>query len=463
MLAGLDPRRRPGCLLLLLALAGGCPEDCSEKGDGHYISTSGRWTFSTAALQFDPCEKPGAPDMQTREALLAGTRWCPSIGCDEMFCPTAPDLDVLTTCYSTVADGPATADGPCLQLTGDGEVVWRFEPLPCATPGIFLPEQITLRSAAAPALRGRLVSYLDTMSRKYLSAETGEFPADLEPAADATTLKVAADQPLHLAIDLRIGDRRVAWPAEGAAIAVDTLRGAPPTVELDERSTLFLQVPAGSEAALTLTVEDAAVPLGRVLGLPPDALADLELVVAYGRNPDDGSRMPIGARAVVRDRDGDLVYGARAEWEVLDGSFPLSAIPFYRDDSNHDYIALVDTAAAEDESAWCFTNPDTGARSYTGRIAAQVADLHAEVDLAWSAEIPPPGGFGDLFAGTFNRPKKNTHCQGPGFADDDAGCGCRSAPPTASLALLALLALLSLGTARRRRHRITPAARVPSR
>ncbi len=445
--------RRRDCCLLLLALAGGCPEDCSDgDGDGSYVSSSGRWSFSTAALQFDPCEHPGGPGMQEQEALLAGTRWCPEIACDEMLCGAAPDAEVLAACYRASVDGPAQADGACLVLEGEGEVLWRFEPQPCAVPGVFPPEQLALRSAAAPALRGRLVSYLDTMSRKYLSAETGEFPTGLEPAADAELLKLAADQPVHLLIDLRVDDRRVAWPAEGAAITVDTLRGAAPEVELGERATLFLRVPAGSEAALTLTLEDAVVSLGRVVGVPSAALAELEIVVGYGRNPDDGSRMPIGARAVVRDGEGDLVYGARAEWEVLDGSFPLSPIPYYREDCNYDYIALVDSAAAEDESAWCFTNPSSGARSYTGSIAARVANLHSDVDLAWTAEVPPPGGFGDLFAGAFARAKPNPHCQGPGFADVAEGCGCRGDPCGGEGP--ALLGLLALGTARRRRREV---------
>ncbi len=122
-----------------------------------------------------------------------------------------------------------------------------------------------------------------------------------------------------------------------------------------------------------------------------------EVVVAYGPEDSYGVRAPAAARAVVRDDEGDLVYGARAGWEVLEGSFPLVPFSFHDADANHD-------------------------------------------------EAVAPKDLDDLF-GDGSADKSKPDCHGPGFPD--AGCGCRSGPRGGAAA--ALLGLLALGTARRRR------------
>lgn len=441
-------RPRDGLLLALVTLGTGCPTSCDDVEEVvSYYSASGRWTFETTELQFDPCATPGKPDQQDHEALLAGTRWCPEVRCTRgLDCEHSVDNEVVAACYDASVEGPALADGPCIELTGSGEVVWTFAPKPCTYPGIFLPEQLTLHSSAAPEIRGRLVSYLDTMGREYLAAEAGEFPADLEPPADAEVFKVAADEPVHVAIDLRAGERRVAWITADAEVVVDTLRGVTPEVVLGERSTLLLRAPAGSEAALSLVVGDTVVPLGRVVGVPTQALAELSLVVGYGR--DDGFFLPApaAARAVVRDDQGDLVYGARARWEVLEGSFPLDPLDFYDLDANHDYISLL-ANEDEDTKAWCFALPDSGTRDYTGRLAARVGELSAEVELAWTLAAVPPEDLEDVFGDGF-ADKGKPDCHGPGFPEE--GCACRSGARDGGLATL--LGLLALGTARRRRR-----------
>jgi MYXO-CTERM domain-containing protein len=88
----------------------------------------------------------------------------------------------------------------------------------------------------------------------------------------------------------------------------------------------------------------------------------------------------------------------------------------------------------------------TGVHDYTGRIAANVAGLHAEADLAWSYQAPAME-FDDVIADALKPRPPGPNCEGPGFAEP--ACDCRSAPQAPSLALLALL---SLGTARRRRR-----------
>lgn len=441
-------RRREGLLLALLALSAGCPLPCNLEEVVSYPSASGRWAFDASRLQFDPCASPGGPDWQEHEAMLAGTRWCPEIGCPGgSDCENDLDDEVLAACYDASIAGPALLDGPCLEFTGGGEVLWTFTPKPCTYPGIFLPEQITLHSAAPPEIHGRLVSYLDTMGREYLVPERDEFPADLEPPADAGVLKIAADEPVHVSIDLRAGERRVAWIVEDAQLVVDPLHGPEPEVTLGERSTVLLRAQAGSEAALSLVVGDTVVPLGRVLAVPAQALAELELVVGYGRDDDFSLPMPVAARAVVRDREGDIVYGARARWEVLEGSFPLEPFTYYDVDANHDYISLLSNED-EDTKAWCFTLPDSGSRDYTGRIAARVGELSAEVELAWTLAAVPPEDLEDLFGDGF-ADKARPDCHGPGFPEE--GCACRGGAPDGPAATL--LALLALGTARRRRPR----------
>ena len=440
------PRRAPWPLLLL-ALAAGCPDDCGDR-ESYYFSESGRWQLSTSQLQSDACDLPGSSGIQTDEALLVGTRWCPRFECADEFCEAA-DARFRSACYATSVEGPGEAAGACIDITGSGELLWRFVPSPCDVEGTHLPEQVRLRGAALDEVRGRLVSYLDAEGKDYLFSGTGAFPAELFPPADAELLKVAADQPVHMAINLWAGERRVAWSVEDMWLAVEVLRGETPHINLDERGTVLLQVPAGTEAALTLVTGPTRVSLGRVRGVPLDTLAQLEVVVAYGPFPQENSRVPVAARAVARDGEGDLVYGAKAEWEVLAGSFPFTPVFFYAEGTNRDYTLLIDAAADDDEqSYWCFPMPVTGARSYTGRITADVAGLHAEVDLAWTYQAPS-SEVGGIFEDALNKQRPGPNCEGPGF-DEPGACECtsdpRGAPP------LALLTLVALGTARRRRR-----------
>lgn len=439
------PRRRARWPLLLLALAAGCPSSCGEQLS-FYLSESGRWRLDSSGLRTDPCDLPGTAGIQKDEALLVGTRWCPEFECVDEDCGGASRFNAA--CYATSVEGPGEADGACIDITGSGELLWRFVPSPCEVAGIHLPEGVRLRGAALDEVRGRLVSYLDTEGKDYLSPETGPFPADIFPPADAELLKVAADQPVHMAINLWASERRVAWAGKQNSLEVEVLRGKAPDIRLDERSTVFVQVPTGTEAALTLVVGPTRVPLGRVRGVAIDTLEQLEIVVAYQPLPGENSRVPWAARAVARDREGDLVYGARAEWEVLAGSFAFSPTDLYTEGANLDYTLLIDTELEDDETSWCFPTPATGARSYTGRIAADVAGLHAEVDLAWTYQAPS-GEVDDIFEEALNRERPSPDCEGPGF-DEPGACECtsdpRGAPP------LALLALVALGTVRRRRR-----------
>lgn len=452
-------RRSGAHLMALAALACSCPTTCwNEDIVVNYVSTSERWNFGLDGLQFDPCERPGRAGMQEHEAFLAGSRWCPQVSCSEgSGCYV--DNDAVAACYTTRVTGPAEVDELCLEFTGTGEVQWSFDPIPCTYPGIFLPEQIRVHAAAPADIHGRLVSYLDRMGRRYMTAEQGDFPEDLEPAADAGVFKVAADEPVHVNIELRAGARRVAWFEGEAELQVELVRGAAPEVALGERSTLFLRVPAASEAALSLVLGETIVPLGRVIGVPADALAELEVVIAYGREEDFGVRAPAAARAVVRDREGDLVYGARAEWEVLAGSFPFAPAPVAGDVvANRDYISLLRPDDDDEDAAlWCFTVPSSGSLDYTGRIAARVGELAAEVELAWTVVHPPPAGADDLFADAF-RGGPNQHCEGPGFPGE--GCSCRSERGGAAPGLFGLLVLAAIRRRRPNSPRSAPAARA---
>ncbi len=437
------PRRRAPWPLLLLGLAAGCPDNCDEGTPAsYYVTESGKWEFSAGKLQADPCDLPGSAGHQKDEPLLVGTRWCPRIS------------GAQSECYEDSITGPGQLDGDCLEVTGSGELLWRFDPIPCDHEGLFFPELLRVRSLDASEVRGRLVSYLDALALADLSPETGAFPLEAMRPPDATLLKVAAGEPVDMAVNLWAGERRVAWSGDRASLEVEVLHGEAPIAVLDEEfATVLLQFPAGSEAALSLVVGPTRVPLGHVRGVALETLEELEVVVAYTNypNPDESrSRIPTGARAVARDGDGDLVYGARAEWEVLAGSFPFMPTNFYtddanHDDANHDYTLLIDKTVDPEgnESNLCFMTPTIGVHSFTGRIAANVAGLHAEVDLAWSyEELRENAEYLEPL-----RPGPN--CEGPGFEEPGA-CACTSAPQHGPV--LACLALLALGTARRRRR-----------
>lgn len=419
------------CWLLLLGLPA-----CLDS-NSHYLTASGRWKLSMGRLAADPEDLPGMSGEQQNEPLLVGSRWCPEI---------SSSAERRAKCFAGGVDGPAQLDGECIELTGAGSVTWRFDRIACDDPAIFLPEQVRLRAVAADEVEGRLVPYLDAMGRRYL---VGDFPESISPADDATLIKLAADQPVRFAVNLLAGDRRVAWDGERATLAVETLAGEPPTVALAERATISLQAPAGSEAALSLVVGPSRVALGRIRGVGLDELAELEVVVAYFEEP-EVPRQPQAARAVARDREGDLVYGARAEWEVLAGSFPFAPVSLFGERANFDYTTLSDFERDPGESNVCYPTHDLKLRHYTGRIAAHVGGLSAEAELAWSYQYRPD--LDTPFAAPDAELPPSSLCQGPGF--DELTCACDSGPGPRPA--FGSLALLSLGTAlclRRRARR----------
>src|SRR5690606_8551504 len=132
-------------------------------------------------------------------------------------------------CYSGSVEGPGESDGLCIEVTGSGELLWRFDPIPCEHEGLFFPQQVLLRGDAPVQLRGRLVSYLDAQALIALSPGTGEFSPEMVQPLDATLLKLAADQPVQMAVNLWAGDRRVAWSAdETTLLEVEVLSGEAP-------------------------------------------------------------------------------------------------------------------------------------------------------------------------------------------------------------------------------------------
>lgn len=215
-----------------------------------------------------------------------------------------------------------------------------------------------------------------------------------------------------------------------------------PTVALAEELRLTLTVPAGSEADLTFVVAGQSIALGRVLAVDPADLDDLDVVVGYGHEVVDDApdlHVPFGVRAVLRDRDGDLVYGAPVTWEVEDGAFPILAIEDWADetiDRVGEYVVLYDYAS--ETSPVCFAPPLLGTSEYAGRVVARHAGLSAAAEFTWTVSADSVDAQGD----------PSPRCEGPGFAP--GACGCTSTPRSGD-AIVVAVTLLLVGSRRRRR------------
>lgn len=422
------PSRR-ALSIALLSLLSACSEPCD--GSSYFLSSSTRWRLSSDELVADVCEH-----VEGREHMVAGARWCPTLSTTDGSPEVALDADL--ECYDISLGGPATLTDGCLEFTAAGAVQLKLtrDPVACEPPKNTKDEEVTfnLRVAAPADIRGELSPHVDRQAIAGLTAQEGRaFPPDITPLRDATTTKIVAGGASTLAINLWSGEDPVAWPSGQATVQATAIRGEPPLLALDGLA-VTVTAPAGSEAELELVIADRPIPLGRIVAVDPSELRELDVVIAFW-NAD-----PAGARAVIRDGDGDLVYGAPVAWEVEDGAFPLS--PPITEGVDADYVQFVDddmNLNLEEYLPICYKPPLFGTSEYTGRITASFAGLSDTAEFTWKSSAPENGYDHTL--------DPAPSCEGPGFGE---GCGCTTSPRSGDALGLAALLLLA---ARRRRRR----------
>jgi hypothetical protein len=365
--------------LAILALAlGGCdPEIASERGD---------WK-----LVFPGLSARAGVDWPAPHLLLAGSRVCPELACN--VCPEGQTCD-----DAAISAAGLTLDGDCFRADAPGEVVWTVGP-PCVADGQ-PPDRATMQ----------VVALADTVPALYSADDQAVVALDLQTAGapwlprPEFPLRVVAGSQVEFAVDLeRAGHYVAREPARGDATWTTTA-GRPPAVAGGLQFTVFPDT--GVDVAFHL--DDRTWPLGHVLGVSRDAVAALELAAAFDR---EGA--PARARAIARDRNGNVLHGAPVTWSVDDRALSIAPqLP------NQDHVGLGDCRP-----------PERRAGPRVAVLRARLGDREATLHLEWTGVA----GAAD------------PAWEQPGDCDD-RGCDCTTGDPSSLV-----LVLLALGLPRRRR------------
>lgn len=448
--------------LALIVLAGGCVE--SSRGcDPGWRSEEDQLLFNDATII------SGAEGyFQNTGPLLVGTVICPRIDCvrPEIEDEDNPPLDLcpanadetksnpaLLACFDQEVFG-ANQVGGCLVFDTPGTAVWSFTPRSCeAMAGGFspFPDEVTFDVVPAESVKAWFRPDADLWALDNLVAGPGEsFPTDaVREPGDAVKLLGGQTVRLPVVLESPYGD--VGWQtrhpeafgnATVASIDVEAVTGDAPEVLLTSDGALEIVIEPGARANLTLSTEAADFALGQIIGVSADDIESLQLVVGYAEG-DDAPPSPAGARAILRDDDGDPVYGARIEWEVVEGRLGVARADLSPEGQpdpqapDCEYMALAGD---------CYQQPYRDAL-VRARLAARFEDLEDIADVEWII-VPGDGEFYDEFASVFGgvssgeRPPTTYPCEGPGAL----GCQCssQSSPPAPAswAAMMAGLLLL---------------------
>ncbi|MEM6994596.1 MAG: hypothetical protein AAF721_29040 [Myxococcota bacterium] len=450
---------------LVFVVAALATSACDESVGCQPVLTSeaGQLEFHDQAITVGACRRLREPS-----PLLQGARWCPAVrcsgdveGCEDDDGEKLPD-EAVAACFERTLTGPVVDDAPCVRMTDAGVASWEFTAMPCeaATAGFAaIDDRIEWTVVAADRVEAHLQAPGDAFALRSLVDAAGD-PLDAADAlAPGDVAHAVADTPVPFAVVLRHPDHDapVGWNATNWEIDVEVLEGAAPEITYGDLGLLSVTIDAGAEARLSIVpLPDAQLPdpiaVGVVRGVAEADIVSLEVVPAYAPPPDDSDTPhgPVaGARAVARIDDGTPVYGADVRWSVLEGALPL-----WRDETlpwTPDYTAL-----AERDGAACHATPERST-TYDATVAADLGALHDEVAVRWT-EAPPPDEFGGLLSDFFDDPPpRSERCAGPGFPDEDAGCGCttndESTPAATGMLLLFVLGGLRRRALSRRRSR----------
>lgn len=365
--------------------------------------------------------------------LLQGSELCATVSCGaDASCPS--EL-LVGDCYEQTVEGGVLLNRDCVSAPDVGTLVWHFDPIDDLTkcgadPAAYapLPDRATLTVVPAEEITAAWEQWAEAAAAESLEPVGVAFPDDWT-VAEGEPFHVVAGGTLLLPVVLRHPKwaGAVAYDADLVQISVVTTGGTAPVVTVPHPGWVRIAPSAGSEGEVRVAVGGQEWVAGRFVGVAP-AIASIEVVPAYVAS--EGERLPFGARAVVRDAAGTLLYGAPIAWTVTAGALAIE--PGATDLPGPDYAMLRDACLRPPKDA-----PETRRVTFEARVG-EIADA---ADLSWLVTVPeaPADDF-----------RADAFCQ-----DADAGligCGCDSG--RAGGAPLLALALL----AARRRQRATSAS-----
>lgn len=361
-------RGRGRVALAAVVALGGCTSVTSSQRQIRATSVD------VTALGFDVVTAP----------MLVGSVTCPSLACVGLACPPSPGPSFLD-CFARDAVGAATYDGSgCYTFDTVGVGAWRFFPRNCAANELgYAPVEDRLDFAVIdPAVAvPRLVSVEQLTDPLLLPGEGKAFPSDwAQPeglpwrlAGPFGMTPALYDHSVY-GIEVQVGYR-----IDLSGLAVEG--GGVTAVRHADQRWITVTAAQGQAAELRLEVDGYRwpEPVASVVGVSSAEAASLEVVVGY-YEPWLGARpVPVGARAVVRDAQRRLLWGAPVQWSLDEGllavgRFEEAALP------SPDYLLLSDVCVP----------PEENVGDHRAVVRATLGDLSATAEVAWTvAELPP--------------------------------------------------------------------------
>jgi MYXO-CTERM domain-containing protein len=383
-------------------------------------------SFETDSGQLEVAD-PAVVDLVAEDGgpspLLVGTELCPDLSAGAE--TPEGDYDRLA-CFAQSFEGPVVVAGECLDFDTPGVVDWWFTAQAC--PGNdfgYAPvdDHVAIEVLAALDVTGHLPMRLeDSMEAAEAEEAAGGQPSGLTierpevwRVADGEPLRIVAREAYDLEPRLRTVDGvAVAWN-DGALVSTD---GNATILAQEEPvlGTFRVLTESGATSALALEAGGSSIGVGAVEGVPLSAVASLEIaLVTLGG---DGVSLPVAARAVTKDLDGNVIVGAPVKWRftpMLLTPGPGSGLP------GADYVTFSDVCR----------NPGTTFGEQRGRLTASLGVLSDAVEVVWTPRIEADP------SDTWTRDEA---C--------DTACGCATGGAGNATALAALLGLAAM--ARRR-------------
>lgn len=367
--------RRIVFITTFIAIATGCDDGFTSANEQLHFKP-------TADLVVDHLEgfDPDHP-------ILEGTELCATITFFEGW---------ESSCFAPTASGPAevTADD-CIELTDPGAVQWQWTPNPYCLDDEdpLVPDWVDLQVVSVDEADARLTQWVEEVLLGADELVGFDPPKDWLSKNSVYRVVEGGWLSLPITFDHPDYDGEVAFNDSRTEVEVV---GEGVRIERHDPGWIQIRADAGGRADLFVQYGERRWKVAEIIGVK-DNPAEIELVPVV-------TDTPLGMRAVVRDRDGHVVYGTPIEWTLKSGHMAVQSgtDPYF----GPDYVVLSDA---------CIDGPEAvGPRQATIRAAGKGA--RADVDLDWTVSEAPA--------------ELHPECQ------EARGCGCNSAPSGASWVLL---------------------------
>lgn len=344
-------------------------------------------------------------------------------------------------CYGITLDGQAVDYGSCVGLDELGEALFEYTPLATCpfedVAPLLVPDRYRLAVIASEDVqRGRLEWWQEATAERLLDpGPRGSFPADWIPAADEALQLVPDVEVSFPVVLLDATGEHVAWDI-GEGEVVETRNGELRSLAAipDYPGYFSVGIGEGERSELAFVGFGVERPVAEVVATPATAAASLEIVVGYGQGVEPEPERwtePYGARAIVRDGEGRVIFGAPVEWTLVEGHLVTGPLDPELG-TPPEYLGISDACEP----------PPAAPQARRATLRAELGALVDEVELEWTA-LPDEEPSDEPFM-------PDPACQRGGEADglDDGGCGCTTRPAGGSGWLA--WGLVLLGAVRRR-------------